>query len=295
MDLVSRTRQTSRFNYRKLPYSPLKLDCKSDQDPTWMEVIIELLKHGHIWEANTLLAIRLRHENPMGSDLLRILDAVPDENDTMYDLVRLTMLVLCSRSLLRQKSIGDIPTELAFRTHEVYNRCKVCAQKLHASAMDCITEPMSSSRAYQEVRLLHLRLGLLSPPNDETPGFFGETLEKIDVIERARGNGDHMLSLASHEQFGGSLPAQWLRDTGASREAMVHLHPQAKLPEITLLKRDDLGDPFSFAFDRSQNVRSFQLAEKLKALPKKVKTSRDDRVAFKAPADDSTTSSRKSG
>lgn len=127
MDLVSRTRQTSLFDYKKLPCSPLKLDCKSDQDPTWEEVIIELLKHGHIWEANTLLAIHLRHENPMGSDLLRILDAVPDENDTMYDLVRLTMLVLCSRSLLRQKSIGDIPTELAFRTHEVYNRCKVCA------------------------------------------------------------------------------------------------------------------------------------------------------------------------
>lgn len=224
MDLVPRTRQTSLFDYKRLPYSPLKLDCKSDQDPTWEEVITELLKHSHIWEANTLLAIHLRHENTMGSDLLRILDAVPDENDTMYDLVRLTMLVSCSRFLLRQ-------SWLVLMNSGVFHRCKECAQKLHLSAMDGITDPIGSSRVYQDFRLLRLEVLKKGPPSNAWDRINSEGPdEMLRIRERTLRNRDYMLLLASYIQ-GAYLPAHWLDCTGASREAIACLHPHTTLSE----------------------------------------------------------------
>jgi hypothetical protein len=222
MDLVSRTRQTSLFNYKKLPYSPLKLDCKSDQDPTWTEVIIALLKYGHIWESNTLLAIYLRHGRPTGPDLLRIIAFVPKESDTMYHLLRITMLVSCSRSLLKQ--IGR-----SLATRGVFGRCKECALDLHSLAMDGITDPISSSQAYQEYKLLRLEFS----KNNISRGAYSSkgSLEMHAARGTALKNSDYMLLLAIHEQSAHPLPNQWLDSTGASREAIARLHPHATLSE----------------------------------------------------------------
>lgn len=120
---------------------PFKLGRKSDQNSTWEEVIIALLNHSHVWEANTLLSIHLRHKRPKESELLKILDAVPEKDDTMYDLVRLTMHVSCSRFLLRESWDALMGSRVSFR-------CEDCAENSSSSAMDGITDPIASSRAY---------------------------------------------------------------------------------------------------------------------------------------------------
>jgi hypothetical protein len=198
---------------------PFRLDHMPDQDPTSEGVIIELLKHGHIWEANTLLAIYLRHARPTGLELPRILDAVPDENDTMYDLVRLTMLVSCSRFLLRQR-------RQVLMTTNLYNRCEEFVQESSFFAMDGITDPISSSRAFQDFRLLRLEVWDLGPPSNDW-----ERDGTRDIRERALSNNDYMLILASSEQGADSLGDIWLESTGASREAISRLHPHATLSE----------------------------------------------------------------
>jgi len=210
------------------PNVPFKLSRTSIQDPTWEQVITALLKNGHIWEANTLLAIYLRHARPTEPKLLRILDAVPHENDTMYDLVRLTMLVSCSRSLLNQGTPF-------FETTAVYGRCLKTAEDLQSSAMDGITDPVASSRAYQEFTLLRLELSKTRGDWDQSNS---RNFGKSDVSrgiqatrERALENSDHMLFLASYEQDIDSLPDHWMNKTGASREATACLHPCANVAQ----------------------------------------------------------------
>jgi len=226
MDLVSRAPLPSNLkpdskpllpdgNPTELP--PFKVDCKSDHNPTWEEVIVALLNHDHIWEANTLLAIHLRHARPIESELLRILDAVPGENDTMHYLVRLTVLVLCSRFLLRQ-------SWQVLAKSGVFDRCEACAQKLHLSAMDVITDPISSSRAYQEFRLLSLEVennrtwDAWDAARIGTLGLVGVarvpwTLN--DVQQHARDQGDYMLLVVSNQQSVTAFPLRWLHGTGA--------------------------------------------------------------------------------
>jgi hypothetical protein len=208
---------------------PFKLSHEPDQDPTWEEVIVALLKHGHIWEANTLLTIHLRCEKPMESNLLRILDAVPEEDDTMYTLVRLTMLVSCSRSLLRQS------WEVLMMSG-VSRRCEDCAHDAFSSAMDGITDPIALSRAHQDYRLLSLEVdnkglqstGQLNPSSlDERSDVLEEMQDRRDIRKRAIDNSDYMLLLASYEQHNHPLPDRWLHDTGASKEAVKCLHPDA--------------------------------------------------------------------
>jgi len=233
MDLVSRAPLTSLTPDSKplLPDGnptgspPFKVDCKSDHNPTWEEVIVALLNHDHIWEANTLLAIHLRHARPMESELLRILDAVPDGNDTMYDLVRLTMLVLCSRFLLRQ-------SWQVLAKSEVFDRCEACAQKLHLSAMDAITDPISSSRAYQDFRLLSLEVENNRAWDAARIGKLGLVgVARVpwtlnDVQQHAQDQGDYMLLVVSHQQSVTAFPFHRLRDTGAWKGAIAVLHPR---------------------------------------------------------------------
>jgi hypothetical protein len=217
MDLASRARQTKRPPPFNLPF---KLDRKLDQDPTWEEVTIALLNHGHIWEANTLLAIYLRHTSPKESELIRILDSVPDEDDTMYDLVRLTMLVLCSRSLLRQ-------SRLVLMASGVFARCEECAMKLRFRAMDGITDPIYSSRAYQDFQLLSLEVEDDRPPHTVR-------WSSVSVLQDIQDQGNYMLLLAGHEQFARwyPIPVELLQATGASRGAIAELHPSADLAGI---------------------------------------------------------------
>jgi hypothetical protein len=227
MDLVSRMPGSESFiideNILKLP--PFRLDCKPDQDPIWEEVIIALLNHGHIWEANTLLAIHLRRQRPGKSELFRILSAVPEEDDTMYTLVRLTMLVSCSRFLLRK-------SWKVLMTSGVFDRCEALAQNSFYSAMDGITYPIASSRAYQDFRLLSLEVEnkrLQSTGQLNTSSLSNVLGEMEDIRERGIDDSDYMLHLSSYEQSSHPLPDHWLHSTGASRDAVECLHKNAYL------------------------------------------------------------------
>jgi hypothetical protein len=229
MDLTSRMPLSKPFFFdMDPPELPLKLGHRSDQNSTWEEIIVALLNCGHIWEANTLLAIHLRHARPTELDLLRILDAVPDENDTMYDLVRLAMLVGSSRSLFRR----------SWRTlmaSTVFDRCEKCAQKLHLCAMDGISDPMNSSRAYQDFRLLSLRIQstrLRNPRRDLPSRLEPWEVQRSsdDVLQSILDQGDYMLLLAGHEQLAYPIPVELLLQyTGGSRVSFAELHPSAIL------------------------------------------------------------------
>ena len=257
MDLVSRMSDSADKDPFRLALC-FKLDRRPYQDPTWGEVIIALLNHGHIWEANTLLAIHLRHGRPTEPDLLRILDAVPDEDDTMYDLVRLTMIVLCSRSFLRRSWVMS----------GVFDRCRECAQKLHLSAMDGITDPVSSSRAYREYQLLQLDFERWTQPPSISRGRFYSPINSHAweamraARETALKNSDHMLLLAIHEQDAYPLPNQWLDTTGASREAIARLHPDAIfLEEEFHAAESDARDTLPAASDDAPNSHKGKIAQ----------------------------------
>jgi hypothetical protein len=259
MDLVSRTKAS--FLDRGPPRLPLKLGRGSHQDLTWEEAIIALLKHGHIWEANSLFAIRLRHGRGTGSELIRVLDAVPKKDDTMYDLVRLTMVVLCSRSLLQQGWH-------TFARSEVFDRCEDCVQDSFYSDMDGITDPVTSSRAYQNSRLLDSEVGnkrlqstgRLNPSSlDERP----DVLERMqDIRERATGNSDYMLLLASYEQSNHPLPDHWLHNTGASKEAVECLHPNAVSLEVLQYLPSPANDDALHTREVSHTMRTGKLRQR---------------------------------
>jgi len=240
IDVVSRMSQSSPIDDYHLARIPFTLGRKFRPDSTWEEAIIALLENGHIWEANTLLAIHLRHARPIGSDLLKIVDAVPDESDTMYDLVRLTMLVLSSRFLLRQ-------SWQVLEKSGVFDRCEDCAQKLRLSSMEVITDPISSSRAYQDFRLLSLEVGNKRPRRGP-----GVSWRADDVLKSIYDQGDYMPLLVSREYGVVPVPRDWLKDTGVAEEAIEYLHSRDKDWKATSrLAEKDLGSgPSSLQDDR---------------------------------------------
>ena len=240
--------QSSPFDDYHLSRIPFTLGFRPDS--TWEEAIIALLKHGHIWEANTLFAIYLRHARPTASDLVKIVDAVPDESDTVYDLVRLTMLVLCSRFLLRQ-------SWRMLEKSRVFDRCKDCAQKLHLSPMDVITDPISSSRAYQNFRLLSLEVENKRPRRKP-----GVPWRVDDVLKSIHDQGDYMLLLVSREHGVVPVPRDWLKDTGASDEAIECLHSRDKDWKATssLVKKDTGSGPSSLQAFPAMDDAGKQLA-----------------------------------
>lgn len=76
---------------------PFVTDSMAHQDPTWHEIIVSLLTAGHIWEAQILFPICLRHAQPADDKaLFSIFNAIPNDDDTVHTLVRWKMLVACS-------------------------------------------------------------------------------------------------------------------------------------------------------------------------------------------------------
>ena len=118
----------------------------------------------------------------------------------------------------------------------VFDLCQECAKKLCLSAMDVITDPTSSSRAYQDFRLLSFEVErdrlpfIFSIPFYSSKSLRGSMgMEATQVTRGALKNSDYMLLLTIHERCTYSLPAHWLDYTGASREAIARLHPDATL------------------------------------------------------------------
>jgi hypothetical protein len=109
----------------------------------------------------------------------------------------------------------------------VFARCEECAEKLHFRAMDGITDPINSSRAYQDFRLLSLEVEDGRPPSTVRWDSISD-----DVLQSIRDQGDYMLLLAAHEQFAYPISVELLQGTGASRGAIAELHPSANLAGI---------------------------------------------------------------
>lgn len=177
----------------------------------------------------------------------------------MYHLLGITILVLCSQSLLKQKG-----RPLA---SGVFGLCERCARHLRFSAMDGITDPISSSRAYQEYKLLDLEFLKNQLPSNSWGRFYSSRSSHGSIgmraaRETALKNSDYMLLLAVHEQDAYPLPNQWLDSTGASREAIACLHPDATLLEEEFhAAESDAGDTLPAASDDAPNSHKGKIAQ----------------------------------
>jgi hypothetical protein len=118
----------------------------------------------------------------------------------------------------------------SFVAATVYDLCLDTAHDLQSSAMDGIADPITSSRAYQEFKLLRLRSKMRRQNphwGQYNPQISGTSDVWRAARERALENSDYMLFLASYERDVDPLPDHWMNNTGALRDAVAYLHPYA--------------------------------------------------------------------
>jgi hypothetical protein len=242
VDLVRRVPSLSDEVTLVLPF-----ETRSPQrsELAWEDAIIALLSSQHLWEAQTLLAIHIRHHGVKAvSKPVDILDAVPRRQDAMYMLAYLTILTLLSKTLSWEKSVTD--THLQYWKKSLQNKIDPLSRP-----MDDITDPVTTSRAYQKLLVFQLTTTLKtarSGKGDEEPA---NAESNVDVSEALAGlrdlrfeavcHKDYLLAMEIYEASGDILPDEYLEATGALKEAIEVLHPDIILPD-TLQAAPERGD-----------------------------------------------------
>jgi hypothetical protein len=235
---------------------PFTTASEGEQNLDWHEVLISMLAVGYVWEAQTLLPICLRHaKSEDGTALLKILDAIPKEDDTVYTLVRCTMLREMSKFLAGQ-------SWQLFTRMELYKQWQEMVEGgLDPSCpMDSMLTPISESRAYQEMELFRLKertethkSSFPHEADDTTPFDGAQDLRKIRAEAEVRE--DYMLVLKTYEQSEDSLPQKWLEKTGISHEALEDLHPNVQVSSRFPVQQQLIEQQITYADDKIPNVR----------------------------------------
>jgi hypothetical protein len=235
---------------------PFTTALEGEQNLGWHDVVTSMLAVGYVWEAQSLLPICLRHaKSEDGTALLKILNAIPREDDTVYKLVRCTMLVEMSKFFASQ-------------SWQMFTQMELCKQWQEmveggldpSCPMDSMLTPISKSRAYQEMELFRLKEKTEAHKNtfpheaDDTTPFDGaQDLQKIRA--EAENRGDYMFVLTSYEQSEDSLPQEWLERTGTSQEALKYLHPNAEVSSRFPVQKQIIEQQITYADDKILNVR----------------------------------------
>jgi hypothetical protein len=211
---------------------PFRTSTQEGAELTWEAAIIALSQSGHVWEAQGLLAIHIGHTNVRAlAKPLDILDAVPKKQDTMYSLAYLTMLALLVKSLSWEKSIIDKQLKL-WRSNQKDSDSFSCP-------MDKITDPITTSRAYQRLTVSRLATTLtMERGRKDNEEMTAKSVSDItisdavaglqDVRYGANGHNDYLLALETFEESHDVLPGTYLEAMGASRQAIELLHPDVK-------------------------------------------------------------------
>jgi hypothetical protein len=244
VDLVRRVPSLSDEVTLVLPF-----ETRSQQRPelAWEDAIIALLSSQHLWEAQTLLAIHIRHHGANAvSKPINILDAVPRGQDAMYMLAYLTILTLLSKTLSWEKSATDTHLQHWKESHQ--NNIDPLSRP-----MDDITDPVTTSRAYQKLMVFQLTTALaLARSGKGEQEMTANSASNVEVSEALAGlrdlrfeascHKDYLLAMEIYEASGDILPDEYLQATGASKEAIELLHPDIRLPDTvqTRLTSPDL-------------------------------------------------------
>lgn len=213
---------------------PLRTRPQQRPELAWEDAIIALLTSQHLWEAQTLLTIHIRNNGVQAvSKPIDILDAVPRKQDAMYMLAYLTILALLSKTLSWDKSVTDTHLERWKESHED----KI---DLLSRPMDDITDPVTTSRAYQKLIVFQRTTALAiakggSGDQESTTNFTfsadaSEALAGLrDLRFEASCHKDYLLAMEIYEASGDVLPYEYLQATGASKEAIGLFYPDIRL------------------------------------------------------------------
>jgi hypothetical protein len=162
-----------------------------------------------------------------------ILDAVPRRQDAMYMLAYLTILTLLSKTLSWEKSATDTHLQQWKESHQ--NNIDPLSRP-----MDDITDPVTTSRAYQKLMVFQLTTALaIARGGKGDREMTANSASNVDVSEALAGlrdlrfeascQKDYLLAMEIYEASGDILPDEYLQATGASKEAIELLHPDIRL------------------------------------------------------------------
>ena len=163
-----------------------------------------------------------------------ILDAVPRRQDTMYMLAYLTILTLLSKTLSWEKSATDTHLQHWKESHQ--NKINPLSRP-----MDDITDPVTTSRAYQKFMVSQLTTALaMARSGKGDKGMTAVPTSNVDLLKvlaslrdlrfEASCHKDYLLAMEIYEACEDILPDEYIQATGASRKAIELLHPDIRLP-----------------------------------------------------------------
>ncbi|KAM0710559.1 hypothetical protein Q7P35_002230 [Cladosporium inversicolor] len=231
VDLVRRVPSLSDDIRLVLPFQ-----TRSQRRPElgWEDAIIALLTSQHLWQAQTLLEIHIRHHGITAvSKPNDILNAVPRKQDAMYTLAYLMILALLSKTLSWEKSVTE--THLQHWKESYENKIDLLSRP-----MDDITDPVTTSRAYQKFMVLQRTTALAvakggNGDQESTANFTSsrdasEALAGLrDLRFEASCHEDYLLAMEIYEASGDVLPDEYIQATGASKEAIGLFYPDIRL------------------------------------------------------------------
>lgn len=162
-----------------------------------------------------------------------ILDAVPRRQDAMYMLAYLTILTLISKTLSWEKSTIDTHLKHWKESHQ--NNIDLLSRP-----MDDITDPVTTSRAYQKLMVSQLTTALaMARSGKEDKEMTAKPTSNVDVLEvleslrdlrfEASCHKDYLLAMEIYEACEDILPDEYIQATGASEKAIELLHPDVRL------------------------------------------------------------------
>lgn len=214
-------------NQRSLQFkNPFRARSSSGISDDWEKVIISMLETDHIWEAHAVLDIYLGNIAPSsGSDLRQIPEAVSRDNDTMYTLVKVSMLTRCIYQVFDCESRSSEEVAVwsdAFRT----------AAQTENVHMDNTLDTIGTSRAFTELVLL----ACYSPPSLHAHRPWSLAVHSFEqkysagslfvlMQRRAVKNEDFELVYSISKKANKAIPEWWRTRTGIHPEAAAFLYP----------------------------------------------------------------------
>lgn len=230
--------------------APFRANAASFSRSSWEESIINLLKHDYLWEAQTLYMMILRYPTLQTQiHYERIIQSIPEEDDSMYTLVTLTMLAgtLLYRREPLQHSASSLKL-LALYDHWQNILCHDVTRLTRR--IESIDLSIADTRAFALILLACLtsrnpeddggdELASLLPTVESQwlPGGVRLWTAKIYSAVRnhmrrvAAVHEDHMFSLIICEASNRTMLEDWLEKTGASRSAIRMIHPKVSLEQ----------------------------------------------------------------
>jgi len=217
---------------------PFRADATSSSRSSWAESIVALLKHDYLWEAQTLYMMILRYPALQPQiPFARIIHSIPEEDDSMYTLVSLTMLASSSRhTIATYDGWRNIICQDVTRLTRPIEGVGISIANSRAFALTLLVFLGSSylgNDGGDEIATLLLAVESKWLPGDSRPWTPATRIADIQNMRTvAAEHDDYMLSLIISEASDLILPEGWLEKTGASRLAIRCLHPMAILEEM---------------------------------------------------------------